>query len=156
MLDSYKYLQDLLSSVFRGFLQKGFVVVIAGNIHACGNTIDELYENWEIFLPHMCQNNLNEGYNLSVRNHYIRIETKSSNIKKSYIISYRQTTRYMNITCFTTWYASLEAPIENSIKGVKNHSSYNGQKNYLISFHAARKTLNLLKQFWFYHLMISS
>ena len=155
MLDSYKYLQDLLSSVFGGFLQKGFVVVIAGNIHACGNTIDELYENWEIFLPYMCQNNLNKGYNLSVRNHYIRIETKSSNINKSYIISYRQTTRYMNITCFTTWYVSLEAPIENSIKEVKNYSSYNGQKNYLISFHAARKTLNLLKQFWFYHLMIS-
>ena len=59
MPGSSEYLQELLSRVFGDFLQEGFVILIADDIHVCGNTVDELLTNWSRVLHRMQRNNLN-------------------------------------------------------------------------------------------------
>ena len=55
---SQEALQELMSRVFGDFLQEGFVLIIADDLHVCGNSIPELYTNWIKVLQRAQENNL--------------------------------------------------------------------------------------------------
>ena len=58
MPGSAEFLQELLTRVFGEYTRQGFVIIIADDMHVCGNTIQELYQNWEIVLKCCQLNNL--------------------------------------------------------------------------------------------------
>ena len=58
MPGSAEFLQELLTRVFGDFIQQGFLIIIADDFNACGNTVTEILLNWKEVL-HRCQlNNL--------------------------------------------------------------------------------------------------
>ena len=58
MPGSAEFLQELLSRVFSGLTRQGCVIIIHDDMHVCGNTVDELYRNWEAVLRCCQLNNL--------------------------------------------------------------------------------------------------
>ena len=138
MPGSSEYLQELLSRVFGDFLQEGFVILIADDIHVCGNTVDELLTNWSRVLHRMQRNNLNLSASKTVIcpiqttilgwqwrqgtltpcEHKVSPLTKVSPPKtctsmRSFIGAFKALSK-----CIPR-YASLVAPLENSIKGLQ-------------------------------------
>ena len=58
MTGSSEYLQELTSCVLGDLLPEGFVIVIADDLHVCGNAVPENFHNWSL-VPHpMHENNL--------------------------------------------------------------------------------------------------
>ena len=43
---------------FGDLIQEGFVIVIADDLHICGNTVPEIFHNWSLVLHRMHENNL--------------------------------------------------------------------------------------------------
>ena len=58
MPGSSEYLHELMSRVLGDFVQEGFVILLADDIHVCGNTEDEVLHNWEQVLERLSANNL--------------------------------------------------------------------------------------------------
>ena len=58
MPGSSEYLHELMSRVLGDFVQEGFVVLIADDIHVCGNSESEILRNWERVLERLSANNL--------------------------------------------------------------------------------------------------
>ena len=138
MPGSAEFLAELLSRVFGEYTRQGFVVFIADDMYVGGNTVDELFTNWETVL-HCCQlNNLTLsptktivcphtttilGWTwcagtITISAHKISplvtIEApKTCTSMRSFIGSYKAVSR-----CIPR-YSSFMAPLENSIKGLQ-------------------------------------
>ena len=50
--------QELISRVFGDYLQGGFTIIIADDLHICGDTINELLSNWTRIVKRLEYNNL--------------------------------------------------------------------------------------------------
>ena len=58
MPGSSEYLHELMSRVLGDFVQEGFVILLADDIHVCGNSEEEVLFNWEHVLERLSANNL--------------------------------------------------------------------------------------------------
>ena len=138
MPGSAEFLAELLSRVFGEYTRQGFVIIIADDMYVGGNTIDELFMNWETVLRCCQLNNLTLsptktivcphtttilGWTwcagtITISAHKISplatIEApKTCTSMRSFIGSYKAVSR-----CIQR-YSSFMAPLENSIKGLQ-------------------------------------
>ena len=139
MPGSSEYLGELNSRVLGDFIQEGFVVHIADDLHVCGNSVEELINNWRKVLHRLQENNLKlsasktvvcpekttvlgwiwSNGTLSPSSHKISplVSTdllKTCSSMRSYIGAYKALAR-----CIPK-YACLLSPLEDSIKGLQD------------------------------------
>ena len=138
MPGSSEYLQELLSRVLGDFVQEGFVILLSDDIHVCGNSEDEVLFNWERVLERLSANNLslsaaktvvcpirttilgwqwNSG-TLTPCIHKISAlavvePPKTCSSMRSFIGAFKALSKCI------PGYASLVAPLEDSIKGLQ-------------------------------------
>ena len=138
MPGSAEFLQELLTRVFGEYTRKGFVIIIADDMNICGNTIGELYRNWEIVLRCCELNNLTLSPSktivcpvsvvilgwvwrmgtITVGSHKtsplaVVDPPKTCSSMRSFIGAYKAISR-----CIPK-YSSLMSPLEDSIKGMQ-------------------------------------
>ena len=58
MPSSSQYFGELISQVLDDFIQEGFVVHIADDLHVCGNSVKKLINNWRMVLHRLQENSL--------------------------------------------------------------------------------------------------
>ena len=138
MPGSSEYLQELMSRVLGDFVQEGFVILLADDINVCGNSEEEVLANWERVLERLSTNNLslsaaktvvcpirttilgwqwNAG-TLTPCIHKISAlavvePPKTCSSMRSFIGAFKALSK-----CIPS-YASLIAPLEDSIKGLQ-------------------------------------
>ena len=141
MPGSSEYLQELMCRVLGDFVEEGFVVLIADDIHVCGNTEEEILNNWSRVLERLSANNLslsasktticpvktiilgwqwNAG-TLTPCVHKISAlalaePPQTCSAMRSYIGAFKALSKC--IPC----YASLISPLEDSIKGLQGQN----------------------------------
>ena len=82
------YLQELTSRVWGELMQEGFVIVIADDLHVCGNTVSEIFHSWLLVLHRMHENNLNPslygggGANLPPGSFLLQLKTVGARLLK--------------------------------------------------------------------------
>ena len=160
MPGSSEHLQELTSRVFGDFVQEGFVLVLADDLHVCGNSIAELYNNWHRVLQRISENNLTlspsktvicpksttilgwkwESGKISVLPHKISPLISSSppqtcTAMRSYIGAYKAIAR-----CIPK-YSSLMSPLEDSIKGLERSAKIDWTPERLTHFHRSQEAL---------------
>ena len=160
MPGSSEYLQELTACVFGDFIQEGFVLVIADDLHIGGNTVEELFNNWHRVLQRIKDNNLTlsptktvicpkstttlgwrwESGKISVLQHKISPlissdPPKTCTAMRSYLGAYKAIAR-----CIPK-YSSLLSPLEDIIKGLEKSSKINWTPDRLTHFHRTQEAL---------------
>ena len=160
MPGSSEHLQELTAHVFGDFIQEGFVLVLADDLHICGNTIDELYYNWHRVLQRIKENNLTlspsktvicpksttilgwkwDSGKISVLSHKTSPLISSAPPKTwtamlSYIGAYKAIAR-----CIPK-YSTLMSPLEDIIKGLEGSTKIDWTPERLNDFHHLQKAL---------------
>lgn len=160
MPGSSEHLQELTSRVLGDLVQEGIVLVIADDLHVCGNTVEEIYNNWYRVLQRLQENNLtlspnktvicpksttilgwkwNSG-NLSVLPHKVTPLISSAppttcTAMRSYIGAYKAIAR-----CIPK-YSSLLSPLEDIIKGLDSRNKIDWSSERLTHFHRSQDAL---------------
>ena len=160
MPGSSEYLQELTARVFGDFIQEGFVLVIADDLHIGGNTVEELFNNWHRVLQRIKDNNLTlsptktvicpkstttlgwrwESGKISVLQHKISPlissdPPKTCTAMRSYLGAYKAIAR-----CIPK-YSSLLSPLEDIIKGLEKSSKIDWTPDRLTHFHRTQEAL---------------
>ena len=138
MPGSSEYLHELMSRVLGDFVQEGFVILLADDIHVCGNSEEEILFNWERVLERLSANNLSLSAKKTVvcplRTTILGWQWNAGTLTPSAhkisalaLVEPPQTCSSMRsfIGAFKALskcipgYASLIAPLEDSIKGLQ-------------------------------------
>ena len=161
MPGSSEYLQELLSRVLGDFLQQGFVIKIADDLHICGNSPEELLSNWSAVLHRLLENNLTlsapktiicpttttivgwkwTAGQISVCSHKLSPlisapPPSTCTMMRSYIGAYKALSR-----CIPK-YSSLIAPLEDAIKGLQGSDKVTWTDDLLHHFRLSQEALN--------------
>ena len=160
MPGSSEYLQELMSRVFGDFVQEGFVVLLADDIHVCGNSEEEVLYNWERVLERLSTNNLSLSaaktvvcpirttilgwqWNAGTLTPSIhKISTlalvqppATCSSMRSFIGAFKALSK-----CIPS-YASLISPLEDSIKGLQGQSKIQWSESLSSHFENCRAAL---------------
>ena len=157
-------LQELTSRVYGDFLQEGFILILADDMYICGNTIDELHNNWTRTLQRSKDNNLKlsptktvicpkkttvlgwiwDSGTLSASPHKIApLATVDYPVTctsmRSFLGAYKAIAR-----CIPR-YSSLMSPLEDSIKGLTGAERITWTEELRASFDKAQSKLKETK-----------
>ena len=134
---------ELTSHVLGDLIQEVFVIVIADDLHVCGNTVPEIFHNWSLVLHCMHKNNLKLSASKIVicPKHMLSplctaAPPKTCTAMQSYIGAYKAMSR-----CIPR-YASLLSPLEDSVKGLQGSQETVWFSELLTHFKRCHKALN--------------